>query len=206
MFKINKKKPTFFEQSKRKIRLPKISNAWEKISEIRSSLREYILSEEQNGLCGYCERKITSDSNESNIDHFKTRNLFPEETLNYDNLLVSCNRKETCATHKDQNIKTKNEYSKIINPVADNPDKYFEYLPTGEIISKGGNSKAKFTIDIFNLGKKESDYLVQRRKQLTKAIDNIDLPLNEILELMEYEFQSFIKNIYYKLKSKGVTQ
>ena len=204
MFKIDKKEPVFFTKAKKGIKLPKNSNAWsdEKIAKIRSDLRNYILNNEQHNLCAYCERKIESNSEKSNIDHFKTRNLFPQETVAYDNLLVSCNNKKTCSSHKDKNIKSKEEYEKIVNPITENPDDFFDYLPTGEIVAK--NQKAKFTIEIFNLGTFEADNIVQSRKKLTQTIENINLPLDEILKCMNYEFQSFIINIYKKLQ--GVTQ
>ena len=43
--------------------------------------------EEQSLLCSYCEREIDADPNISNIDHFKKRDLFPNLTLDYNNLI-----------------------------------------------------------------------------------------------------------------------
>jgi len=205
MFKINKKEPDYFKNAKRKIKSPKNSNAWSnpQISRIRLELRKHILNNEQKCLCAYCERIIRCDSNKSNIDHFKTRNLFPQETLNYNNLLVSCNREDTCSTFKDRNIKCKSDYDYIINPIIENPDDFLDYLLTGEIISKNCTPKAENTIKAFNLGTKEADKLVQHRKQITKTIiEKIDLSLGEILRNMNYEFQSFIINVYNKLKGE----
>jgi len=199
MFKITKNEPKYFTVAKSKIKLPKVKGAWnsKEIMEIRPKLRGDILLEEQNLLCAYCEKAIDDNPNYSNIDHFKTRNLFPEETLNYENLLVSCNSYNRCSSFKDKNIKSKDDYKNIINPVVENPDEYFDYLITGEIIAK--NSKAEFTIYIFQL---QSEALIESRLQVYEALKHIDnLSVDEICELFP-DYHSFIKSIYPKLKNK----
>jgi len=202
MFKINKLKLDYFIKAKSRVNRPKVSNAWgdTNISEIRSNLRDDILVKEQKGVCAYCEKEIDSDSNNSNIDHFKTRNLFPQETLNYHNLLVSCNTKNRCSSYKDKSIKNKSEYNNIVNPVLEEPDDFFDYLPTGEITPI--NNKADFTINIFNMGIKESHSLVQERKLIAQALEYCynDLSLSDIYQEFGDEFHSFIRNIYNKLK------
>ena len=102
MYQISKNEPNYFTQAKSNISLPRVSSAWEdvNISDIRGQLRKDILVEEQNLLCAYCEKEIDDSSKKSNIDHFKTRNLFPEETLNYNNLLVSCNTHNRCSSSR----------------------------------------------------------------------------------------------------------
>ena len=197
MLQITKDEPSYFTSAKSKVELPKTKGAWEDraISEIRAKLREDMLLEEQKLLCAYCEKEIDESSISSNIDHFKTRNLFPELTLEYSNLLVSCNTKERCSTFKDSNIKSREEYDNIVNPVLENPDDFFDYLPTGEIIAK--NTKGQNSIDIFNLRDKS---LTQCRLQIVKSLKYLDLSLDEIFENFGYEYQSFIENIYPKLK------
>ena len=109
MRQIIKDELDYFTSAKSKVALPKTKGAWEDkaISEIRAKLREDMLLEEQSLLCAYCEKEIDENSTSSNIDHFKTRNLFPELTLEYSNLLVSCNTKERCSNFKDSNIKSR---------------------------------------------------------------------------------------------------
>ena len=204
MFAIIKNEKDDFISAKSKVKVQKIAGAWndKNIAKIRAKLRKYILSHEQNFLCAYCEKSITEDSHKSNIDHFKTRNLFPEKTLEYENLLVSCNTNHRCSTYKDKNIKNKNDYLKMVNPINDNPDDYFDYMITGEIIAK--NEKAKFTIDIFQLGKRQDEPLSRQRKELAEALQySQNLSLDEIYKTFGYEFKSFIKIIYTKLQ--GVT-
>lgn len=197
MLKIDKDEPPYFTSAKSKVEFPKTKNAWEDkaISEIRGQLRADILLEEQNLLCTYCEKEIDETSKKSNIDHFRTRNLFPELTLEYSNLLVSCNTKGRCSDFKDNNIKNREEYKNIVNPILENPNDFFDYLPTGDIIAK--NDKAQFTIDIFNLQDKS---LKECRFQVIKALSLIDdLSLDEIYAIFP-DYHAFIENIYPKLK------
>ena len=208
MRQITKDEPKYFSVAKSKVKLPKIKEAWEdkNISQIRPKLREYILAKEQNNLCVYCEKKITSNPKYSNTDHFKTRNLFSELTLNYSNLFVSCctgkNQKATdikmarCSTYKDSKIQTKEQYENIINPSFEDPRYFFDYLLSGEIIAI--NEKAKFTIEILNLNQQS---LCDERKILADTLKYCTtLSIEEIFENFGYEFQSFIQNIYPKLK------
>jgi len=206
MFQIAKDEPSYFKNAKAKIALPKVSDAWNdtNISNIRSQLREDILFNEQKSLCVYCEKKIDSDSKNSNIDHFKTRNLFPDKTLHYENLLVSCKTKGRCSSFKDKQVKQKEDYSNIINPISENPDDFFDYLLTGEMIAIDNNSRANFTIFIFNLGCKESDNLTQTRKQIAISLMSLsNLSLDEIYSVLGNEFCSFVKIVHKKLNSTG---
>ena len=171
MFQIYKIEPTFFIESKKLVKLPFISSAWNEIGKtktnFKSELREYILLEEQGLRCAYCEQEIESDGDSSNTDHFKTRSLFPKETLNYNNLLVSCKSKVHCENIKDNFGLISADYKKIINPVIENPDEFFEYGINGTIIIKDkliqiDKDKAKFTIEVFKLDNKSLE--IDRQK------------------------------------------
>ena len=197
MRQIVKNEPNYFTSAKAKVALPKIKGAWsdKNIEKIRTQLREHILLEEQNLLCAYCEKEIDDSSKNSNIDHFKTRNLFPELTLEYSNLLVSCNTNGRCSDYKDTHIKNREEYENIINPIVENPNDFFDYLPTGEIIAK--NEKGQFTIDIFQLN---DTSLTQCRLQVMDSLEHLDnLSLEEIYGIFS-DYHSFIANVYPKLK------
>jgi len=203
MFKIDKNEPNFFKKAKSKVKKTKISSAWSnlEIENIRPKLREYILLEEQNLLCAYCEKEIDDNPENSNIDHFKLKagHLFPEKTLDYNNMLVSCNTKERCSKYKDKHIKLKDEYNNIINPITENPDDFFDYLLTGKIIAIDKNLKAEFTMDIFQLNHQA---LIRQRKDIADTLEHIDLSLEEIYNEFGNEFHSFIKAIYLKLKKE----
>ena len=206
MFKIIKSEPIFFTKAKAKVEQAKNSSAWgsKEIDAIRPQLREYILLEEQNLLCAYCEKVIDDNPKNSNIDHFRLKagHLFPEKTLDYSNLLVSCNTKGRCSDYKDKHIKSKNDYDNIVNPISENPDDFFDYLITGEIVAK--NQKAEFSIDIFQLGKEKDNPMCRQRRELSEALKYApNLTLDEVYALFGSEFQSFIKIIYPKINKIG---
>ena len=198
MVNIEKKdEPEYFTKAKKKVALPKIKDAWadDEINDIRFKLREDILKNEQNGVCAYCEQSITADKELSNIDHFRTRNLFPELTLEYDNLFVSCNGNGRCADYKDNySIKSKGIYDEIINPVDDNPEDFFDFLSTGEILSN--NKKAEKTIEVFNLNHTS---LKEQRKGVIITLKGLkNMTLEEVLKVMP-SFHLFIKKLYPKM-------
>ena len=210
MFKITKNEPDFFTKAKLKVTIPKVSSSWsdKEIETIRPKLREYILLEEQNLLCAYCEKEIDDNPSNSNIDHFKLKagHLFPEKTLDYNNLLVSCNTRGRCSDYKDKHILSKEVYSNIVNPITENPDDFFDYLITGRIVAIENNPKAEFTIDIFQLGKNRDEPLSRQREELAKALNFTNLSLDEVYDIFGNEFYSFIKVIYPKLKNEEKKQ
>jgi uncharacterized protein (TIGR02646 family) len=205
MFQITKNEPQYFTNAKSNVKLKNVKDAWDdkNIKPIREKLRGDILLDEQNLLCAYCEREIYDNSNNSNIDHFKTRHQFPEYTLDYDNLLVSCNSTTSCSHIKDNYGLTRNDYENIINPVVDNPDKFFEYGLAGDILVKDSlnncdKDKAEFTIKVFNLNSKS---LTEDRKKVANALilyKQHNYTLDDIFSDINY-YESFIKDIYNKI-------
>lgn len=206
MFPITKNEPAYFTQAKRKVSNSNVSDAWsdQNIANIRPQLRQEILLQEQSLLCAYCEKEIDDNPENSNIDHFKTRNLFPKKTLNYDNLLVSCNSKVSCSYIKDNYGLQQSDYQKIVNPVIENPDDYFEYGLAGDILIKDGLSqpnkeKAEFTIRVFALDNKS---LIEARKSLVLTLQcytEQNYPMSEIFSYLN-DYKSFTTHIYNKLQ------
>jgi len=167
MLKVNKEKePTFLLEYKKKYS-PKSWKDYDK-ENIRSKIKENILILEQEEYCPYCEKRIYD--NEGHIEHIKPRDLYPKEFQNYNNIIVSCDEKNSCGKFKE------NKYNdNFINPVIDNPKDYFTYnISNGEIIPKeiDENSKiyirAKYTIDILNLNSYE---LKEARKALVDILE-----------------------------------
>jgi len=188
MKKINKSEPRFFRSF---IEKNKPVN-WDGINEIRSNLRKHILKTEQNFQCAYCEFNISSDNTRSHIDHFKRKHFFPELTFEYDNLLVSCNNPNHCASYKDSSVNSKDVYVNLIDPVCEDPADHFEYYISGKLVSK--NEKAKFTEKIFNLN---HPGLKQQRNDVAWAVQGY----KESMELEEViveigSFESFIRAIW----------
>ncbi len=202
MLKISKTEPLYFTHAKSKVREPNIKGAWgdNNIALIREQLRDDILNNEQNGLCVYCEKKILSCAKKSNIDHFETRNLVPEKTLDYQNLFVSCNTRGRCSNFKDSRkspLKYKADYENIVYPLKEGSDAFFDYLTSGEITPL--SDKEAFTVEVFNLNQQS---LRDERKLLADTLMCCGgLSLEEIFEAFGYEFQSFIQSLYPKLEN-----
>ena len=210
MQKINKSiAPDFFVKSKKRVKTPLTANAWSDpaIIPIRANLREYILLEEQFLLCCYCEQEIDSDPDNSNIDHFKKRDLFPRLTLDYNNLLISCNSRNQCSSSKDSNKRhlRESDYKKIVHPVIDDPMLFFDFLLTGDIIAREGINntdklKAEYTIELFGLN---CESLRVQRRSIAASIMNLKRHSNLSLGMICDEFSdftSFIQCIFYKIK------
>jgi len=192
MFKVDKNEPEFFIDAKRRVNRPNESRAWsdENITNIRANLATEILTE-QNSLCIYCEKSVEDYPKNCHIDHFKKRDLFPNETLNYNNLIISCNEERRCAKYKDKHI-SREDYNRFINPVIENPEDFLEYTFYGELEPKSNLSesdivKAEFTIEILNLNDRS---LVEERKNFISILCSFISQIETIEQLNV--FKNFI--------------
>ncbi len=130
-----------------KVEKPEFFNSWIKKNESWNQvLRKYILEKEQQHFCCYCEKKVTAYGEDSHIEHIRPRNKFPKLKNEYNNLLVSCERKERCGHAKGSRF---NEY--FIVPTEENPGDYLTYSPNGEMRPIDNNQKGRETIKILNL-------------------------------------------------------
>lgn len=195
MLKVNKdEEPDFLLEYKRKYS-PKSWADYNKDG-IRSKIKENILVLEQEEYCPYCEKRIYDD--EGHIEHIKPRDLYPKEFESYNNLIVSCDEKNSCGKYK------RNNYSNnLINPVIDNPSEYFDYnIASGEIIPKNNDESSKeyiraiYTIETLNLNSYE---LKEARKALIDILNVYRENYDEYNSYLQYflddrqNFPSLIK-------------
>lgn len=195
MLKVNKdEEPDFLLEYKRKYS-PKSWIEYNKDG-IRSKIKENILVLEQEEYCPYCEKRIYD--NEGHIEHIKPRDLYPKEFESYNNLIVSCDEKNSCGKYK------RNNYSNnLINPVIDDPDEYFDYnIASGEIIPKNNDESSKeyiraiYTIETLNLNCYE---LKEARKALIDILNVYRENYDEYNSYLQYflddrqNFPSLIK-------------
>jgi len=168
MLKINKSIEPKFLLEYKKNKSPQIWDDYND-NELKNSIKGFILNEEQNNYCPYCE-KIIRRNDEGHIEHIKPRDKFPAYFQNYDNIIVSCNEKLTCGKIKE------NKYSDdFINPVLDNPEDYLIFnLANGEIIPRCNDDndikkkRANYTIETLNL----NNYtLKDARKNLIEILE-----------------------------------
>jgi uncharacterized protein (TIGR02646 family) len=148
---------------------------WDDFHEISSVIRKQILENEQtvNGssLCVYCEKKIGFEN--SHVEHIRPKdsNKFPQLFDKYENMVASCNSRNSCGNYKGSKYD-----EKFINPIENDPAEFMTYnFATGEIISKNDKIKKRveYTCKILNLnGCRE---LVEARKtiliQLYSSVD-----------------------------------
>ena len=158
MLKVNKKKSEPEEFTKYKSK-HKIIN-WDSFTpEIKQVLKQYLLEEQENSCCPYCEIKINLEN--SHIEHIKPKNIFPNLLADYNNFIACCLTKKRCGNSKAS------KWSELfINPITENPEDYFEYdIKTGRMVPifKEGEKyeKAKYTIELLNLNE---DRLCKIRK------------------------------------------
>lgn len=195
MLKVNKdEEPDFLLEYKRKYS-PKSWADYNKDG-IRSKIKENILVLEQEEYCPYCEKRIYD--NEGHIEHIKPRDLYPKEFQNYNNLIVSCDEKNSCGKYKGNNYS-----NNLINPVIDDPDEYFDYnIASGEIIPKNNDESSKeyiraiYTIETLNLNCYE---LKEARKALIDILNVYRENYDEYNSYLQYflddrqNFPSLIK-------------
>lgn len=109
--------------------------------ELRQRLREHLI-ETQIGLCGYCCRAIGMDN--SHNEHIKPQDSYERLSMEYKNLIASCNHGETCGVYK------KNKYDeRFVSPLDDDCEDHFKYATDGSII--GITESGRITISLLNL-------------------------------------------------------
>ena len=162
---------------------------------VRECLREALLKE-QRGQCFYCEQKIRI----SRIDHFIPRNAPKENDIecNYNNLFLSCNRKESCDIFKGNKF-DESKYIRLFSNSYDieTPSDFFDYTTKGKIkpkriLSDDKKRRAENTIEFLNLNHNE---LINARKVMFKNIESYKRSGLDIKTIYSYfeEFESIFK-------------
>lgn len=118
------------------------------------------MMEEQDGLCVYCECLLDKRTPENTrIDHIFCRSQYPERTLDYTNLALSCSNNSCDISKKNNQL-----------PILPEPgcNRYFRLVEkTGEIkpalnMSREDKTRANQTISMLNLN---NEVLKRARKQ-----------------------------------------
>lgn len=172
-------------------------------SKISADSRFCILCNEQDCLCGYSEMILEEDSTSSHIDHYYKRNLFPQKTFDWNNLIVSTIDEDFGGKYKDNTYKIKaEEYQQIFNPVVDDMSQFIEYSGNGEIVplnnlSKDIFNKVKKTIEVFNLN---CSSLNNKRRDLIFQLDSCKgIPQNEIKKVFGNRGFVSVLNWFFKV-------
>jgi len=140
-----------------------------------AELKEALL-ETSHSKCAYCECKLMAESNYMEVEHFKHKDVYRDNVLDWDNLLPSCKR---CNVAKLVHDVVKEP---IVNPYKDDPRDHFKF----ESYRFGFKTDVgKMTIPTLHLNDKQK--IINLRFALGDR-------LKEALITLEGRLETFIKN------------
>ena len=151
---------------------------------VRQQIREHMTAQ-QKYLCCYCCGTIHADN--SHNEHVRSRDCYPNLSMDYTNLLVSCidNTHSHCGMKKD-NADLPTDF---VSPLQDDCEEHFCFYPDGRI--DGQTDQGKHTIDYLGL----NDYaLVDARKNL----------YNECMRMAQYMGKEYVYTSYMQENDQGV--
>ncbi|HSF75435.1 MAG TPA: retron system putative HNH endonuclease [Microcoleus sp.] len=150
--------------------------------DIRRIIRQHIL-EEQFYLCAYCCQQI-QNIDACHNEHIEAQNLNPGRTLDFSNIVASCNTSSQCGNaHESQHLP--------LTPLMTECETELRFKISGRV--KGLSERARVTIQVLNLGddEKNNRSLIEKRKQLSNALlwtngidPNEGLEDEELLEML----------------------
>ncbi len=167
---------------------------WEELPrEIGRQCRLHILEKEQEGLGGYTEKLLDEDSTSLHIDHFRKRELYNADVFTWDNFIVDEKNTPYGADAKDgrNGVKSREEYSMIVNPVEEDPHHFFEYMTDGQIkpsdaLDDTERKKAQHTIDVFNLNHSALCDLRKNKIRQVKELKAGNISAEDVLEYLRH--------------------
>jgi uncharacterized protein (TIGR02646 family) len=130
--------------------------------EIRRTIRQSAL-EEQFYLCAYCCQQIENIDDCHNEHIEAKKDLQPQRSLDFTNIVASCNTKNQCGNaHQSQPL--------TLTPLMEECETELRFKISGRV--EGLNDRAIATIQVLNLGddEKNNRSLIGKRKQLSEAL------------------------------------
>ncbi|MFX1392915.1 MAG: HNH endonuclease [Promethearchaeota archaeon] len=126
--------------------------------------------------CSYCETRPSGGFLE--IEHYEPKDIYPERSLEWDNLLPSCSKCNRWKSTHD----TRNE--PIINPCIIDPEPYFKYEWHSIKVSNNAPDKtlAERTIKICNLNRLE---LIKARMDIIFVLEDYEKKLKDAIDKFE---------------------
>jgi uncharacterized protein (TIGR02646 family) len=115
--------------------------SWDNFSKPQKTDVHDSLLQEQGFICCYCGRLISNKT--SHIEHLRPRKTYPQLTLDYTNILASCQRdrepKEPlhCGSNKDEWY----DEHLMVSPLDINCAEFFIYTEDGQILSTKNQHK-----------------------------------------------------------------
>jgi uncharacterized protein (TIGR02646 family) len=129
-------------------------------SDVRRTIRQQALKE-QFHLCAYCCQEI----NEGNChnEHVEPQKLDPNRTVDYSNIVASCNTKNQCGNaHGSAPLP--------LTPLMQECENELKFMRSGRV--RGLTQRAETTIQVLNLGDSErsNKSLIQKRKIMIDSV------------------------------------
>lgn len=150
--------------------------------QIRQDIRQQALID-QYYLCAYCCRRL-ADITECHNEHIESQHNAPTLTLNYTNIVVSCNTKKQCGeAHQHQHLP--------LTPLMPECEAELRFKLSGRV--EGLTIRAQHMINVLNLGSNTAPNksLIEARKQLVESLllvkgvnPNEGLEDDELLQLV----------------------
>ena len=157
------------------------------------------LYERQSHYCAYCDCLLRKKAN-GYIEHLERRTDKPQRAFDWSNMFFSCKNKESCGLYKD-NTKQHFLLADIVDPSVDNPDDFFVYDMTGNILAKDDahQYRANETIRVFKLN---DSRLINIRAGIAKTVAEIleNNPNDDnINDFLQYLKDCNCRSVYFSL-------
>lgn len=142
----------------------KKKNVWNK-----PYIRQRLLSM-TNSKCCYCEELVDTGCNEMHVDHYHYKDSYPDEVVEWDNLLPSC-------SHCNKKKSTYDTYTNLlIDPTQVDPREIF-YIKNYRYWSKdcSPNSLGKISIGVLGLNDYDEKVMIRFKigSELCKEFDKL---------------------------------
>ncbi len=143
------------------------------------------LSAEQGHICCYCGQKLILE--ESHVEHLRPRSTHPHLSLEYENLLVSCQGNLQASEPRHCGKAKDNWFNEelMVSPLWKDCSEFFEYSLAGEIMATkdiGKHHSAKETIDRLSLNIPK---LQAMRQAEIDPLFELDLAPEEVIGLID---------------------
>ncbi len=155
--------------------------SWKGFSKPQKTDVHNALLQEQGFICCYCGMRITKET--SHIEHLKPRTTYPDLSLEYNNLLTSCQGESEEAPPEPVHCGHKKakwyDEHLIVSPLEVNCTDFFEYNGDGEILpTEDLDKQYAAEITISRLGLNIPKLMAMRRE----AIDGVLLGIEELTD------------------------
>lgn len=174
--------PEFLTEFKKKY--PAKTYESKEFDEYRTPLN-FCLRKEQKGLCAYCCTRIeTEKAHNEHIEPQHPGKHASHRSLDYTNIVASCNNPKTCGSKKGNSY----DADQFISPLDERCENIFTYYPDGLM---EGN---QYTIDLLNLNEFG---LKNARRAVYKKLQQLDKETIAMVYMDEEdeEFQPFLNVI-----------